>query len=122
MTTPMTAPVALSELSDMFPNSEPCGGWLKITWKDLVFLVGQECDAAADIEMGPDDLIVDIYPAETWDETTTRTDVVQVVVDAAMAVSMIDGMTDDAPEGYDHTVWAMESAMVHFAGCALDII
>jgi len=122
MTKTKTAAEGLAALSELFPNSEPCGSSLKITWKELVFLVGNDCDPYDDIEMGPEDLIVDIFPRATWDDYNPRTDLVQVVIDADMAVEMIDGLTDDAPDGRDHSVWAMESALFHFHGCTLDRI
>lgn len=117
MTKPLTNTQAIDRLCEMFPNAERCAAGLKIDWKAIVFWV--ETDPYDDIEMGPDDLIVGVYPQATWDDYSDRTDFVEVVADGDTVVSMIDGLTDDAPDGCDHTVWAMESALVHFAGCPL---
>lgn len=108
-----TAREGINRLADLFPNSHMLGDWLKITWKDIVILVGT-AGGVDDEEMGPEDLIVDIFPVDTFNETTDRRDYVHVFLAPHLAVELCDGITEDGIDGMDHAMWAMQSAVTHF--------
>lgn len=113
----LTATAGMAQLLETFPNADRIPGYVRIPWANMVVIVGAEPTIYDnDYEMGDECLTVDIFPEESWDETSERTDYVHVCLAPAIAANgLIESITDDTPEGVDHAEWAMQFAKDQYA-------
>lgn len=102
MTTPMTAPEAIEEISAMIRDQDPMNSCdvLVLRWRELMFTV----EAIGEHEIG-----VQIHAPGTVDYVWCH-------LPADAAVELIDTLTEDNPEGTDHAAWAVQWAMDNAGG------